>query len=192
MTRPAFLVEGDLEQMFIQNACKGQPVKKVICNGKDVSLSAIAKRVGTHGRLLQRRCDVLVVIFDREDRSDPIERIEEKFRTELVREEISIPVIVGIPDRDIENWILADYQTFSESAGISSTPPIAVDDGNKGKSCIKMCLGGKKYVETIDGVKWLKSARATVIKDSSPSFKRFYEAMMAIPCWWLQQESMKV
>ena len=188
MTRVAFLVEGDLEQRFFQNVCPTSPVRKINCNGEDVSIEAIAKRIGTLGRLLQKRYSPVVVVFDRERRTKSCEDIEAEFRKALTHEDINVPIIVGIPDRDTENWILADPESFARCVEIErSRIPLALE-GTKGKTEIKKLLPPKKtYVETIDGVTWLKKARPTVMRENSPSFARFADALKDIQCWWLQE-----
>ena len=188
MTKPAFLVEGDLEQKFIQNVCPGCPVRKINCNGDDVSLEAIGKRVGTLGRLLHKRCSPLVVVFDRERRTDTAQMIEVNLSEILEHEAIQVPIVVGVADRHIENWILADYETFARSAGISKSVPVRSFEGKKGKSAVKRALGANRsYVETIDGVTWLTAARPTVVAQNSPSFKRLAEALVSLQCRWLNQ-----
>lgn len=188
MTKPAFLVEGDLEQKFIQNTCPGAPVQKIGCNGDAVAIASIAKRVGTLGRLLHKRASVIVVVFDREQRAESSEQIEAQFRDALIDEGIEVPVIVGVPDRDIENWILADFESFIGCARITTENLEEVYEGLKGKTQIKKLLGpGRSYVETIDGVSWLKSCRPSVMKEHSDSFRRFANALASLPCWWLSQ-----
>jgi len=54
------------------------------------------------GRLLHKRHSVLVVVFDREGRTESSENIKLVFIQILKAEGIQIPVIIGIPDRDIE------------------------------------------------------------------------------------------
>jgi hypothetical protein len=188
MTNPAYLVEGDLEQKFIQTICPGSPVRKINCNGDDVSLAAIGKRVGTLGRLLHKRHSPLVVVFDRERRPDTSEAIEANLGSLLRQEAIQVPVVVGVADRHIENWILADIQTFSASAGLTEKLPPQSFEGKKGKSAIKKALGRKRnYVETIDGVAWLVAARPAVVAQNSPSFRRLAEALSGVKCRWLNQ-----
>jgi hypothetical protein len=188
MNKPAYLVEGDLEQKFIQNTCPGCPVKKINCNGIKTSLEAIAERVGTLGRLLHKRYSPLVVVFDREGRVDSAEHLEKKFCEILTQEKIDVPVIVGIPDRNIETWILADYEMFLQSAKLDESSPVSMFEGYNGKSVIKQTLGkGKCYVETINGVTWLKAARPAVMQKYSPSFNRLYKALSSFDCWWLKQ-----
>jgi hypothetical protein len=188
MNKPAYLVEGHLEQKFIQNICPGCPVRKINCNGDDTNIEAIAKRVGTLGRLLHKRYSPLVIVFDREGREKSSEELEKAFKEILAQEKIDVPVIVGIPDRDIEAWILADYEMFTQSAGLGTITPFSTFEGRKGKSVIKQALCyGKSYVETIDGVAWLKAARAAVMKEHSPSFKRLLTALFELDCWWLRE-----
>ena len=188
MIKPAFLVEGDLEQKFVQNTCPGCPVQKINCNGDDVSVASIAKRVGTLGRLLHKKHSPLVVVFDREKRTDSPDEIESLFRKELQAEDIQVPVIVGIPDRDIENWILADLEVFQQAIGANPGDDKTIYEGQKGKTIIKKQLGqGRSYVETIDGVAWLKSCRPDIMSKNSFSFAKFAEALSGISCWWLKQ-----
>lgn len=188
MTKPAYLVEGDLEQKFIQNICPGCPVKKIGCNGESASVEAIAARVGTLGRLLHKRYAPLIVIFDRERRDISVDELEKSFLSELLKEKIDVPVIVGIPDRNIEAWILADYEMFLQSAKLNPSSQLFTFEGKNGKSVIKQTLGfGRSYVETIDGVAWLKSARPSIMLRNSPSFSRLYNALSKLECWWLRQ-----
>lgn len=187
--KPAFLVEGDLEQKFIQNACPGAPVRKINCNGDSVCIESIAKRVGSLARLLHKRFSPIVVIFDRENREISARDLKRKFIEALKTECIDSKVIVGIPDRDIENWILADYSVFSSAAGIESVLIPPSFEGKKGKSIIKKSLGNEKsYVETVDGVAWLKSCRANVIRENSASFSEFMDELIGLQCRWLDQK----
>jgi len=82
MTKPAFIVEGHLEQAFVQMICDGSPVRRIGCNGTDVKIEAVAKHVATHARLLQRRFDPLIVVFDRERRLQTCTEIEAALKAE--------------------------------------------------------------------------------------------------------------
>ena len=62
MKRPAFLVEGHLEQRFVQAVCPGSSVLRLNCNGDKVAIEAVAKRVGTLGRRVHKKCSVLGVV----------------------------------------------------------------------------------------------------------------------------------
>ena len=189
MNKPAFLVEGDLEQRFIQANCKNCPVQKINCNGKAVSLEAIAKRVGTLARLMEKRHSpsVIIVIFDREHRSQTSEEIENSFLNLLKSECVGTKVVVGVPDRTIESWILADVERFAASAGVCIADAV-IAEGKNGKNVLRGLLGGRAYSEPIHGVAWLKSARASILSTQSASFRRFATLLRDIECWWLNRE----
>lgn len=186
-TKPAYLVEGDLEQIFVQNICPHFPVRKIGVNGENVEISAIAKRIGTLVRLLPKKYRPIIIIFDRERREATCDAIEAQLREYIERENINVPMIVAIPDRDIENWILADYEVFCECSGCPSTAPIGGFEGTKGKTKLKQLLpSGRSYVETIHGVQWLKKCRANKIASASPSFAKLRCSLEEIKCWWLE------
>lgn len=42
------------------------------------------------------------------------------------------------------------------------------------------------YVETIQGVQWLKRCRANKIREKSPSFDKLAAALEKVQCWWLE------
>jgi hypothetical protein len=190
MTKPAFIVEGHLEQDFVQAICPGSPVRKIGCNGCDVKIEAVAKHVATHARLLQRKCDPIVVVFDREQRTESCDYLESTLKSELQKQNVTARIIVGIPDRDIESWILSDYQTFASVIGLDPSASIKDFEGKKCKARIKELIAGKlHYNEIIHGVVWLKNAKPYNMKLSSQSFSKFYESMSGLGCRWLQQEA---
>jgi hypothetical protein len=43
MNRPAFLVEGKMEQLIVQSLCQGAPVRLINCNGDNVALGSVCK-----------------------------------------------------------------------------------------------------------------------------------------------------
>lgn len=192
MTKPAYLVEGDLEQKFIQSTCIGCVVRKINLNGENVSIQAIAKRVGTLGRLLHKRSSPIIVVFDRENRKESVEEIEDLFNKCISSENIDVPIILGIPDRNLENWILSDYDMISEQfPDFKVTGDLSGYEGKNGKAIIKKLFGSEKYIETIHGVQLLKSTRSSIIYKNSQSFSRFYSALN-VRCQWLQQSSLPV
>lgn len=188
MSKPAYFVEGVLEQRFIQSICSGAPVRLISCNGNSVNINAIAERVGTLARLLHKRYSPLVVIMDRESRLESAQELCEALQQSLLHERIDAPVVVGVPDRNIECWILADFERFAESANIETALERENYEGCNGKAAIKRLLPrGKKYVETIDGVAWLKAARPAEMALQSPSFLGFLKKIQHFRCWWVAQ-----
>lgn len=177
MINPAFLVEGSLEKKFIENACPGSTVRSVIPNGIKVTLDAIAERIATHYRLLEKRHSPIVVVLDREGREMQWDEMKRQILIKLKGHGIT-SIEIGICDRKIENWIIADAELFPEI----SNEDVSVIEG---KRAIKMKLG--EYHETTIGVELLKKANPINIKHRSPSFSDFYDTISnRIKCWWLR------
>ena len=177
----AFLVDGDLEQKFIQLICPGKKVLKIGCNGKTVKSEAIAKRIKTLIRTMQDNTPVIVCI-DLESRKMSAVEFENELIAELKAIEVNMAtLVITVIDQMIENWILAD----EEATGLSRKASQA--DGFGGKGRIKAQL--PHYHETTQGVEFLKKVRPSVAKLYSPSFFRFFSASQAQlkDCWWMQR-----
>lgn len=185
MPNPAFIVEGQMEQRFVQRICQGRPVRLLNCNGDDVSIRAIAERLRLQLSFLKNYYPV-IIIFDRERRNETCEEIEEKLLALLIEFGWSIEnIIVGVPDRTIENWILADPAALA--AGIDGTVPKKNHEGTFGKNVLRSILGAEGYGETTTGVHLLGRVRPRVAAENSASFARFL-GKLEIECWWLQSD----
>lgn len=184
LSSAAILVEGDLEQLFIQRASPGTKVIKIICNGRNVYLSAIAKRIASQCRLINGRNHPILVIFDREERSESPEELISELLSLLRGEGVEDEIIVGVPDRMIENWILADPERLAQDDECCGEVPISVE-GTNGKTMIKRCF--KSYNETTTGVKLLLKARVNTMKSNSDSFCKFVDRLPSNGCWWLER-----
>lgn len=177
---PAFLVEGELEKAFIENACPGAPVKRIIPNGIAVSLDVIAERIMTHFRLLKKRGhSPILIILDKEGRACTWEKLRDDLRGKL-KTNGADDFIIGVCNKKIENWIIAD----TDGTGLSSNENPTAEETN-GKKYIKSKLG--EYHETTIGVQLLKKARPSIMILKSPSFADFYSSISHIKCWWLQR-----
>jgi hypothetical protein len=183
----AFIVEGELEKLFIQNVCPGSTVRLLQCNGDNVPMSIVAKKVGSLCRLLQKRHAKIVVLFDREARDEPCDALRaDCLRRLRDHEDVSADVIIGIPDRDIETWLLADLEML-RAAIDGLAPSCAPCEGEKGKPRLKHSLpAGMRYVETDHGPRWLKKARPHRISENSQSFRVLAEQLASLHCWWLK------
>lgn len=182
MLSPAFLVEGQMEQAIIQRLCPNVPVRLIGCNGKDVSMTVMAKTL--HARLLRlARFYPVVIVFDRE------KRIEE--RNDLLKE-LSFKLdslghagcyILGMPDRTTEVWTLSDWE------GVRLNKPDLKEysgpiEGINGKSVIKSLLPDNViYHETTLGVELFCSARSDRIYNASFSFRELLDEFL-FPCHW--------
>lgn len=174
MDNVAFLVDGHLEQRFVQRVCPGKPVRRLNCNGRNVSAEAIAKRVATQCRLMKGRHYPIVVWVDLEDRPISYHKFIEEITNEIHKLDVADELIIGVADRCIENWIIAD----SEVSGIAEEC-----DGFNGKN--RLSKSRPDYHETTVGVELLTACHSSrMIR--SPSFAHFREKLPD-GCWWLDR-----
>lgn len=177
----ALFVEGMTEKLVIQKICPGIPIK-IINNGKDVSPLIIAKQIATLFRLLNNRHYPVVVILDREERALTADEFAAQIVGCLSRLEIPTDqIILAIPDRMIENWILADP---------NCSPCISADEeyeGTDGKSVLTRLLGtiDTKYHGPTVGVDLLCSINPTAAAARSTSFNSFVQRMRPF-CRWVR------
>ncbi len=184
--KPAFLVEGRMEKLIVESLCPGSAVRIINCNGDEVSLEAIAKRIGSLSRLIQNRFSPIIVIIDREARDAPSSKIRRDLSALLTQEHINVPIVVGVPDRMIENWILADAGTFATIINRKSNAISESFEGTAGEARLKELLPDNiTYVKTIQGVEWFKSCDADTICQNSASFREFANAIADVKCPWL-------
>lgn len=183
MSRPAFFVDGQTEQRALNQLCPGNPIRLIGCNGKTVSMSAIAKRLTTHIKLLNNRNYPIVVLIDREGRKENIEAIKTELLAELEKLNVNDEILLGVCDRMIENWILADKDNFKKYINRKTKLPHDNYESLRGKSAVKKVF--PNYHETTDGVDLLVSANPEEIYKNSSSFRDFVETLQLIHCSWL-------
>ncbi|MCK5604962.1 DUF4276 family protein [Candidatus Pacearchaeota archaeon] len=187
MSNPAFLVEGLMEKRIIQNLCPGKVIRVLNCNGENVSISAIAKRIVSLVRILKGRNYPFIVIFDREKRRESVLEIEKLLTKEIKSFGCNEDIILGIPDRMVENWILADWHNFTIKCPNLKKEGLNCYEGAYGKSKMKSFLLKQDiiYHETIHGVEFFLASNPETIKKHSFSFGRFADAIKNIECFWL-------
>ncbi len=182
MTNPGFLVDGHMEKKFVQKVCPGKVVRILGCNGKTVKMSAIAKRVATHCRLLKGKCYPIIIVIDRESRVQNCQEIRDELLQEIKSHNINDDIIIGVADRMIENWILADFSTIKSSFKVKGQLQ-GCQDGCHGKKIISEHLE-QKYHETTMGVQLLSKCRVSAMKNST-SFNAFISQLKDVKCPWL-------
>ncbi|MBF0520141.1 MAG: DUF4276 family protein [Nitrospirae bacterium] len=186
MSKPAFIVDGQQEQKILQQLCPDTPVRRLNLNGKDAELHAAAKRIASLIRLLGNRYYPFVIIYDREDRSDSVEIIREELERLIKSEGINDDIVIGIPDRMIENWLLADWLNTQQQGKLMTTKEMKTFEGNNGKATIlKHLPKGSRYHETVEGVNWFLKADVKNIYKNSHSFRLFANVLQNISCSWL-------
>ncbi len=187
MSNPAFIVDGQQGKKIIQHLCPGAPVRVLNCNGDDVELHAAAKRIASLIRLMGNKYYPYVIIFDRESRWDSPSTIKVKLES-LIREEgIGDLLVIGVPDRMIENWILADWENIRAQGRLKHPTRLKTFEGCNGKSTIRKLLPkGGIYQETVQGVSWFLTADVKIIFRQSPSFQALAKGSQQLTCGWLK------
>lgn len=186
MSRPAFIVDGYQEKKIVQQLCPNAPIRLLNRNGRDVELHAAAKRVVSLIRLLGNRYYPFVIIFDREERKESSSRVAEVLRELILSEGIVDDLVIGVPDRMIENWLLADWATV-QSLGKLKTPKSQIFEGCNGKAAIKKLLPkGNTYQETVQGVEWFSAVNVNALFRNSSSFYHFVNELEHLDCLWLR------
>lgn len=184
MSNPAFLIDGFTEKLILENICPNTKINRINCNGNSVSMCAMAKRICTLIRLLNNKYYPIFVIIDREDREASASQIVEDLGNEIKKVGIKDDVRIGVCDRMIENWTLADWDSFKHSTGIDETMTKPFHfEGTQGKTQIKKYY--PNYQETTDGVEFFLKANPVIIFENSNSFKMLISKVRDINCIWV-------
>ena len=175
-----YLVDGITEQRFIQLVCKNVSVKLTNLNGKSVETSALAKRIASLIRIWKGRYHPIVIVVDREKRNEAAEAFAADLLEKIKAENITDEIIVGVADRMIENWMIADPALWPDK----TIPPIV--DGTAGASVVKSYLNGS-YDKVANGPQLLHRSRAKEICKRSPSFAALFAQLGRLNCHWLRK-----
>jgi len=185
MSKLVFLVDGRLEQKFIQSVCPGQPVRYINCNGDDVAIETMAKFIASLIRILDNKYYPIVIVIDRESRDiTSCDMCSVLLRYLKENEEVQDKVIIGVADRMIENWILADPEIVRSHPNYNDNS-VSVCESTNGKGKINNCIN--LYHETTIGVELLLKCRASIIKVNSPSFANLFNQLQLEDCQWLNK-----
>ena len=182
MDRAAYIVEGFQEKRFLQRACPNRPVRIIGCNGKNVCPYEIARRIASHYRQLTDRCYPIITWLDLEGRTIRADLFRSQLLEALSGEGVGDDLVLGIADRMIENWILADSETVSDKIGSQFDMPDGPDVN--GKAFLSSIFSD--YHETTSGVELLLKCRPSKMRQS-PSFNQFYQLLPENGCYWLSK-----
>lgn len=174
----AFLVDGVTEQRFVQMVCKDAVVQRINLNGASVQTTALAKRISSLIRLWGGRHKSIVVIVDLEKRTQSADLFATELLEALRGEGVATGVVVGVADRMIENWMIADPGLWP---GMSIKENV---DGCSGLTVLKKYTASH-YDKAANGPELLKKSRASELKKRSPSFARLAEQLGHLRCHWL-------
>lgn len=175
-----YLVDGITEQRFIQLVCKNVSVKLTNLNGKSVATSALAKRIASLIRIWKGRYHPIIIVVDREKRQESAEEFAADLLAKIRLEQIEDVLIVGVADRMIENWMIADPSLWPGQ----NIPPNV--DGTAGASIVKGYLDGS-YDKVANGPQLLLRSRPKEISKRSPSFAALRTQLDQVNCHWLRK-----
>ncbi|EKE05301.1 MAG: hypothetical protein ACD_19C00364G0002 [uncultured bacterium] len=180
MSNPAFIVDGFTEKLIIQKLCPGKPISRTDLNGKNVTIDAIAKKIASLIRLFNNRFYPIIILIDKEERDQSITEIidclNQKLRDNGI---VSCDFRIGVADRMIENWIIADWDCL----GSREFPQPECTEGINGSSMIRRVKGS--YSKTTDGVELFLSANQQRIYENSESFRTFIDKISDLSCNYL-------
>lgn len=183
MSNPAFIVDGYTEMRIIQqiHPVKHLPIRRTDLNGKNVSIKAIAAKIASIIRSLGNRYYPIIILVDREKRAISFLEMCIQIRAELLLNGITDQDLrIGVPDRMIENWLIADWVNLTGDAAKEPNET----DGINGASLIKNLRGS--YDKINDGVEIVSSCNFEKVYAKSPSFKYFADQLKDINCPCLQ------
>ncbi|MEQ8967880.1 MAG: hypothetical protein RID91_18840 [Azospirillaceae bacterium] len=184
MSKVAFLVEGYMEQKIIQSLCPGATVQRIGCNGKDVPIAVMAKFIISRFNLFNNRYFPIIILFDREKRSESRSKLQKTLSQILDENGFSGQYIIGIADRTIENWILTNREMLEEQFS-KQIDTYDNADGNFGKSELKKIVGSSYHTAT-KGVELFLKCDPKKMVERSHSFRDFANSARN-HCRWLHQ-----
>jgi hypothetical protein len=185
MPKPAFIVEGQLEQRMVQAACPGHRVVLLGSNGDTVSMKTIATRIETHYILFSNRYYPIIVMFDREKRAKTVEELEAELIAELTARNVPVNQFVFfISDRDIECLLLCHVSENGEIIG-TGCPKTSCVDGLAGESELRKRLSVKSisYHKTTVGMDLFRTVRPFILSTKSNNFRRFQKRIVKYCTW---------
>jgi len=116
----------------------------------------------------------VVILVDREKRTETAKNISTSLFSVLSPKFPSMKFHIGVSDRHIENWIVADEELMCEIYKLNNHTYCG--DGNFGDPQLyELCTN--KSIGHVDRAKLLKSARASRIATQSASFKSFHDTI---------------
>lgn len=181
MERIAAIVDGHAERHFFSIAANAH-VQDAIGNGISVPIDHIVEDAILAMRALSFDIKTVVVIFDREGRSETVQELASAVADRLAPHSSGRNLAVGVKDRHLENWILADPETVCSKLGLQDYT--YSHEGLRGKPVLSQMVGYRlSYVDTAT---LLKSCFASRIASNSPSFAHFL-GQLSCAWFWIER-----
>lgn len=178
----AAILEGGMERAFVNSNFDYVHVMP-ISNGITWTVPAMIKQIETLVGALAYNPDLVIVWFDREKRAESADEIAQAVVNALSPTTIAQEkLVVVVCDQMTENLFLLDGALLAKEGIAEEAMPASI--GRNGKTVIKELYKakGRKYTETFDGVRMLKSLNLQACGQHYPQADILKAALPA--CWW--------
>jgi len=177
MERIVALVEGHTETHFVQSSYGNAIVQRPFANGDSVSLDLIAEAIVEHLDTISGSITKVLILLDREGRDLSPGEVRSALWAKIHPHCGTRKIYIGVSDRQIENWILADEIGMRER--FSAPDFVYPGDGLGGKNALKALSGSDASFR--DKAEWLKSTSTTQSRQNSKSLDDF---LVQIDFFW--------
>jgi len=179
MERIVALVEGHTETHFVQAAYGNAIVQRPFANGDSVSLDLIAEAIIEHLDTVSGSISKVLILLDREGRDVSAADMRESLRTRIQPHCGKRSIYIGVSDRQVENWILADVDHVRKRFNAPDFNYLG--DGSPGKNALKRLAGGDASFR--DKADWLKCSTASAARVNSGSLDEFLQQIDFLWPW---------
>lgn len=185
---PCGWVRGDEEEedRFTQ-ICAGQPIRRIGCNGDDVSIARMCDFIETQIKTLGNKNYPIVIIFDREKRTESCAEIEVSVRENLSSRGLAAQDIrIFVADRESEDWYLKDTDSICAHYGLPQ--PLSPLSGKGGVE--KLMKPVTDYHETTVGVELFFVVSHEKVAEQCPIFARLIATAIEVNCRYFQADKL--
>lgn len=179
MPKPAFIVEGQMEQKIIARLCPGHPVRRIGCNGDKVPIERVCDFIASQIRLLGNRNHPIIVIFDREKRDESVAELSARALNALLNHGLGdCDIRLFIADREFEDWYLKDIPGVC--ANFNLKPKNGEFSGKSGLA--RLIESATQYHETTIGVDLFFSINLKTVANKCGTFQALMETAIEVEC----------
>jgi hypothetical protein len=179
MERIAAIVEGHLEAHFMNETYPKVLVQRFLPNGDDVALDLIVEAITDQLEIIDKSVERVVILLDRERRAQPALSVVAYIRSKLINHNSKRAYYIGVTDREVENWILADTKLLTDRYNLDAYSYCG--DGRGGKGRLSEITGGD--LAPRDKARLLKAVSPSNVGNASLSLAKFVE-QIDFPWFW--------
>lgn len=183
MRRIVAIVEGQTEEHFIRRTYPSALILRPFTNGKDVPISVIAAKIAAPLARIGADFGDFMILIDRERRAMTATEFAQALREELASVANGRTFSIGVPDIQIENWILAAESEMRRRFDAGFT---YAGDGTAAKGVLRTISGVSH--SPLEKAELLKACLAVEIAEKSPSFALF-KSQVRCDWAWLSLEA---